>query len=89
MLATTTYNGDIFPWMRHFIDHLTECTYQNRKIGLIENGTWAPMAAKVMKGLFEKSKNLTFCDTVVTVKGAMNADTEAALDKLANEILAD
>lgn len=89
VLATTTYNGDIFPWMRHFIDHLTERNYQKRRIGLIENGTWAPMAAKVMKGLFEKSKEIAFCDTVVTVKGAMTAETEAALEKLADELLAE
>ena len=87
VLATTTYNGDIFPWMRHFIDHLTERNYQKRTIGLIENGTWAPMAAKVMKGMFEKSKDITFCDTVVTVKGALDAASEAQLEKLADELM--
>ena len=87
VLATTTYNNDIFPWMRHFIDHLTERNYQKRTIGLIENGAWAPTAAKVMKGMFEKSKDITFCDTVVTIKGALNADSEAQLEKLADELM--
>ena len=89
VLATTTYNTDIFPWMRHFIDHLVERNYQNRKIGLVENGSWAPNAAKVMRGMFEKSKNITFCDTVVTIKSALNADSEAKLAQLADEILKD
>ena len=87
VLATTTYNNDIFPWMRHFIDHLTERNYQRRTVGLIENGSWAPMAAKVMKGMFEKSKDITFCDTVVTIKGALNAESEAQLDRLAEELM--
>ena len=87
VLATTTYNNDIFPWMRHFIDHLTERNYQKRTIGLIENGSWAPMAAKVMKGMFEKSKDIAFCDTVVTIKCALNAESEAQLEKLADELM--
>ena len=87
VLATTTYNNDIFPWMRHFIDHLTERNYQKRTVGLIENGSWAPMAAKVMKGMFEKSKDIAFCDTVVTLKGALNAESEAQLEKLADELM--
>ena len=89
VLATTTYNATIFPWMRHFIDHLTERNYQSRKVGFIENGSWAPMAAKVMKKMFENSKDIAFCDTVVTVKGALNSESEASLEKLADEILAD
>ncbi len=89
VLATTTYNMDIFPWMRHFIDHLTERNFQNRKIGLIENGSWAPAAAKVMRGMLEKSKNVTFCETVVTIRSALNGASEAALERLADEILAD
>ncbi|MCR5413641.1 MAG: MBL fold metallo-hydrolase [Kiritimatiellae bacterium] len=89
VLATTTYNMDIFPWMRHFIDHLTERNYQNRKIGFIENGSWAPAAAKVMRGMFEKSKNIVFCDTAVTVKSSLAAASSASLEKLAEEILAD
>ena len=75
--------------MRHFIDHLTERNYQSRKVGFIENGSWAPMAAKVMKKMFENSKDIAFCDTVVTVKGALNSESEASLEKLADEILAD
>ena len=89
VLATTTYNMDIFPWMRHFIDHLVERNYQNRKVGLVENGSWAPSAARVMKGMFEKSKGIAFCDTVVTIKSALSADSEAKLEQLADEILRD
>lgn len=87
ILATTTYNADIFPFMREFINHLTERNFQNRKIGLIENGSWAPMAAKVMKASFEKSKNITFCDTVVKINSALNDESKAELEKLAEEIL--
>ena len=87
ILATTTYNADIFPFMREFINHLIERNFQNRKIGLIENGSWAPMAAKIMKASFEKSKNITFCDTVVKINSALNAESEAELEKLAEEIL--
>ena len=89
VLATTTYNGDIFPWMRHFIDHLTERNYQKRTVGFVENGSWAPMAAKVMKGMFAQSKDITFCDTVVTIRGALNAESEAQLEKLADELMRD
>ena len=87
VLATTTYNGDVFPWMRHFIDHLTSRNYQKRTVGLIENGSWVPLAAKVMKGMFEKSKDVAFCETVVTLKGALNAESEAQLEKLAEELM--
>jgi len=87
VLATTTYNNDIFPWMRHFIDHLTERNYQKRTIGLIENGSWAPTAAKVMKGMFANSKDVSFCDTVVTLRGALNAASEEQLNKLADELM--
>ncbi len=89
VLATTTYNGEIFPWMRHFIDHLTERNYQNRTIGFIENGSWAPMAAKVMKKMFEASKNLTFCNTTVTIRGALDATSEAQLSALADELISE
>ena len=82
VLAAPTYNGGVFPFMRTFIDHLTERNYQNRVIGLVENGSWSPMAAKVMKGLFANSKDIAFCDTVVTIKGALNAESEAQLEKL-------
>ena len=86
VLATTTYNGDIFPFMKEFIHHLTERNYQNRTIGLVENGSWAPMAAKVMKGMFEKSKNITFTDTTVKILSALNAESAAQLDALAKEL---
>lgn len=87
VLASVTYNAEIFPFMRHFIGALTERGYQNRKIGLIENGSWAPMAAKVMRGMLEKSKNLTFTETTVTVKSALNRESEAQLDALAAELI--
>ena len=86
VLATTTYNGEIFPFMRTFINHLTERNYQNRTVGFIENGSWAPTAARVMKGLFEKSKNLTFCENTVKILSALNAQSEAALVALADEL---
>ena len=87
VLATTTYNAGIFPFMRTFIDHLTERNYQNRLVGFIENGSWAPMAAKVMKGMFGKSKGITFCENTVTVVSALNVDSEAKLAALADELL--
>ncbi len=87
VLATTTYNADIFPYMRTFIEHLVERNYQNRTIGLIENGSWAPMAAKVMKGLFEKSKGIAFCENTVTITSALNAVSEAKLAALADELM--
>lgn len=86
VLATTTYNAEIFPFMRDFIQHLTERNYQNRTIGIIENGTWAPTAAKVIKGMFEKSKNITFAENTVTIKSALNAESTAQLEKLAKEL---
>ena len=86
ILATTTYNGDIFPFMKEFINHLTERSYQNRKIGFVEIGSWAPMAAKIMKAAFEKSKNITFADTTVTVRSAVNEESEAQIAALAKEM---
>ena len=88
ILATTTYNADIFPFMKEFIEHLTERNFQNRKIGLMENGSWAPTAAKVMKGMLEGCKNTTFTDTTVKILSAVNAESEAQIDQLAAEILA-
>lgn len=87
VLATTTYNADIFPFMREFISHLTERNYQKRTIGLIENGSWTPMAAKVMKKMLEESKNITFADTVVQIKSALSSESEAQIEKLAEEML--
>jgi len=86
VLATTTYNADIFPFMRTFIHHLTERNFQNRTVALIENGSWAPCAAKVMRGLFEKSKNLTFTNTTVTIKSALNEENLNQLEALADEL---
>ncbi len=86
ILATTTYNGDIFPFMKEFINHLTERSYQNRKIGFVENGSWTPMAAKIMKAAFEKSKNITFADTTVTVRSAVNEESEAQIAAIAKEM---
>ena len=86
ILASTTYNMEVFPFMKTYIEHLVERNYQNRKIAFVENGSWAPAAAKVMKGLFEGCKNLTFAETTVTIKSALNAESEAALEKLAEEM---
>lgn len=89
VLATTTYNSDIFPFMKHFIDGLTERGYRNKTIGLIENGSWAPVAAKVMRDKFASSKNITILETTVRIKSALNAESEAQLAQLADELLAD
>lgn len=86
VLATTTYNATIFPHMQSFIDHLTARNYQGRTVGMIENGAWAPMAAKVMKKMLETSKNLTYTDTTVTVKCALNDTSRAQIDALADEL---
>lgn len=86
VLATTTYNATIFPHMQNFIDHLTARNYQGRTVGMIENGAWAPMAAKVMKKMLETSKNLTYTDTTVTVKCALNDVSRAQIDALADEL---
>ena len=86
VLATTTYNADIFPFMREFINHLTERNFQNRTVGLIENGTWAPMAAKVMRTMLEKSKNLTFTDTTVKLLSALSDESRGQIDALAQEL---
>lgn len=86
VLATTTYNADIFPFMRQFIDHLTERNFQNRTVALIENGSWAPMAAKVMTGMLEKSKNLTFAQNNIKIMSAMTDETKAQIENLALEL---
>ena len=86
VLATTTYNADIFPFMKQFIDHLTERNYQNRTLGFIENGTWAPAAAKTMKAMFEKSKNINYIDTTVTLRSAMTEENAEAIDRMAEEL---
>ena len=86
ILASTTYNMDVFPFMRTFVEHLVERNYQNRKVGFVENGSWAPAAAKVMKGIFEKSKGLEFASTV-TIRGTMTPENESQLAALADEML--
>ena len=86
VLATTTYNADIFPFMRQFIDHLTERNYQNRTLGFIENGTWAPAAAKIMKAMFEKSRNINYIDTTVTLRSAMTEENAEAIERMAEEL---
>ena len=86
VLAGITYNGDLFPCMRAYIEGLTERSYQNRRVAVIENGTWAPMAAKLIRGMFEKSKDIAFTDTNITIKSAMNAQNRAELDNLAAEL---
>ena len=86
ILATTTYNADIFPFMREFINHLTERNYSNRTVALIENGSWAPLAAKVMREMLSKCKNLTFTDTSVKILSAVNSDSSEQINALCEEI---
>ena len=86
VLATTTYNAEIFPFMREFINHLTERNYQKRTVALMENGSWAPMAARVMRGLLEKCKNITFTDTTVKILSALDEESSAQLDALCTEL---
>ena len=88
ILATTTYNAEIFPFMREFIEHLTERNYKGRKVGFIENGSWAPMAAKVMKTMLEPCKDMTYMDTTVKILSAVTSENEEQIDQLATEILA-
>ena len=87
VLATTTYNGTVFPFMREFIMELTERNYQNRTVALIENGSWSAMAAKRMKEMLSGSKNLTFTDTTISIKSAVKEETERELEKLAEELI--
>ena len=87
VLATTTYNSDIFPFMREFINHLTERSYKNRTVAFLENGSWAPVATKVMTGMLEKSKNLTFAEPKVRIISAMNPESKQKLDELADNLI--
>lgn len=87
VLASTTYNGDVFPFMKTFIEHLTERNYQNKTIGLIENGSWASMAGKVMTGMFEKSKNITWLETSVKIMSSMDEQNKADIEKMAEELV--
>ncbi len=86
VLATTTYNAEIFPFMRTFIEHLTERNYSNRTVALIENGSWAPLAAKIMREMFAKSKNITFTENTVKILSALNDESSAQLDALSDEL---
>ena len=86
VLATTTYNADIFPFMKEYIHHLTDRNYQNRTVALMENGSWAPVAAKVMEGMLEKSKNITFAGTTVKILSALSDASRAQIDALAAEL---
>lgn len=87
VLASTSYDGGVFPIMKHFVDLLTEHNYQNRRVGIIENGSWAPSAARTIKALLEGCKNITFTDTTVTIRSALSEENRAQLDALAAEIL--
>ena len=86
VLATTTYNADIFPYMKTFLHGLTERNFQNRTVGLMENGSWAPMAAKIMRGILSESKNLRFTDTTVRIRSALNEESRAQLESMADEL---
>ena len=86
VLATTTYNGDVFPFMKEFIHHLTERNYRNRTVGLMENGTWAPTAAKTMAKMLEGSKDLTFTNTTVKILSALSDDSRGQIEALAEEL---
>jgi len=86
VLATTTYNADVFPHMKEFIHHLTERGYRNRTVALMENGSWAPQAAKVMRNMLSESKNLTFTDTTVSIRSALNEDSRAQVEAMADEL---
>lgn len=88
VLATTTYNADVFPFMKEFLHHLTERNYQKRTIGIIENGSWMPMAAKVIKKHLEASKEITYLPTTVTINSALNEASKAQLEQLAQELMA-
>ena len=87
VLATTTYNADVFPHMRNFIEHLTERNYQNRTVALIENGSWAPLSSRVMRKMLENSKNLTFADTIVKIFSAVKEENVAEIEALAEELV--
>ena len=86
VLATTTYNSDVFPFMREFINHLVERGYKNRTVGFVENGSWAPVATKVMTKMLEKCKNLTYTESTVKIMSALSEDSEKQLKALADEL---
>ena len=86
VLATTTYNSDVFPFMREFINELTERGYKNRTVAFVENGSWAPVATKVMLKMLDSSKNLTYCENTVKIISALSSESEAQLEALAEEL---
>jgi flavorubredoxin len=86
VLASSTYNADVFPFMKEFINHLTERNYQNRRVAFIENGSWAPIATKVMKAMLEKSKNLSYAETEIRITSALNEESREQIISLAEEI---
>ena len=88
VVLSATYDGGLFPCMEDFLNHLKAKTYRNRKVALVENGSWAPMAAKHMRAYFEQMKNIEICENVVTIKSTVKDSTVADLEKLADEILA-
>ena len=88
ILAASSYDAGVFPPMEDFLHHLKSKNYQKRRIGLIENGTWAPCSGKVMRSILETMKSIDICDTVVTIKSSMKADNVVAMEQLADEILA-
>ena len=87
VLATTTYNGEIFPFMREFINHLTERNFANRTVAFIENGSWAPVATRVMKTMLEKCKNLTYTENGVKILSAVNQENQEQIKALAKELI--
>ena len=87
ILASSTYDANLFPPMQEFLHHLANKNYQNRKVGIVENGTWAPMAGKCMKDMLENMKNITICETQVTIRSKLNEASRAKLEELAEEIL--
>ncbi len=89
VFATTTYNADIFPFMREFLEHLTERGFKNRTVALIENGSWAPMAAKTMRGILENCKNLSFAETSVKITSAVSEENKAQIEALSEELCRD
>ena len=86
VLASTTYNGDVFPFMREFVEHLTERNFSNRKVAVIENGSWAPLVAKVIGSMLEKSKNIAFAQNTVRILSALNEENAEKIDALAKEL---
>ena len=88
VVAAATYDNGVFPCMENFLTHLKAKNFQKRKVAIMENGSWAPTAARQMKAVFESMKDITICDTVVTIKSVMNDDTVEVMEKMADELMA-